>query len=191
MSPPKALYMGRRNFLLGLLATTGAVAGWKKLPRAAAGPATGSVPVKLNGVVKWPVQHHRESDARSDDVTTYNNYYEFGTDKGDPAKNAKNFQTSPWTVSVEGEVDKPRKFTMDEIMKLAPLEERIYRHRCVEGMVDRGAVDRLFAQHDPKLVQPTSKAKYVAFTELLRSEADAAWTASGNPTALRGRLAAG
>ena len=57
-----------------------------------------------------------------------------------------NFVTSPWSVSVEGEVNKPRKFDIEELRKLAPLEERIYRHRCVEGVVDRGAVDRLFAQ---------------------------------------------
>ena len=56
---PKAFYMGRRNFLLGVLATTGAVAGWKKLPRLFAGPATGSVPVKLSGLVKWPRKHHQ------------------------------------------------------------------------------------------------------------------------------------
>ena len=78
-------------------------------------------------------QHHRDARPPIERVTTYNNYYEFGTDKDDPAKNSKNFVTSPWTVSVEGEVAKPRKFTMDEIMKLAPLEERIYRHRCVEA----------------------------------------------------------
>ena len=66
-------------------------------------------------------------------VTTYNNFYEFGGSKGDPCRNAGKFHTSPWSVSLEGEVAKPRTFTMDEIVKLAPLEERIYRHRCVEG----------------------------------------------------------
>ena len=129
---PKVLYMGRRNFLLGLLATSAAVAAYKKLPGVFAGPATGSVPQKINNFVKWPGST-TEAVTAEKDVTHYNNYYEFGTSKSDPAKNAKNFVTSPWTVSVEGEVQKPRKFTMDEIMKLAPLEERIYRHRCVEG----------------------------------------------------------
>jgi sulfoxide reductase catalytic subunit YedY len=160
---PKKIYMGRRNLLLGLLATSGAVWGYKNLPEVFAGPPTGSVPVKLNGVVKWPYST-TENQTAFKDVTTYNNYYEFGTDKGDPAKNSKNFQTSPWTVSVEGEVAKPRKFSMDDILKLAPLEERIYRHRCVEAWSIvvpwiGYPLSALLSQ-----VQPTSKAKFVAFT---------------------------
>src|SRR3984957_1283515 len=130
---PKATYESRRNFLLGLLATTGAVAGWKKLPALMAGPATGSVPVKLDGVVKGTLTTTGEKITPQAQVTTYDNYYEFGTGKGDPSQYAKNFQTSPWSVSVEGEVNKPRKFTMGEILKIAPLEERVYRHRCVEA----------------------------------------------------------
>jgi methionine sulfoxide reductase catalytic subunit len=161
---PKTLYMGRRNFLLGLLATTAVVAGWKKLPRMFAGPATGSVPVKLTGLVSSQYTTTGEKITPENDVTTYNNFYEFGADKGDPSQNARNFVTSPWTVSVEGEVAKPRKFTMDEIMKLAPLEERIYRHRCVEawsivvpwiGFPMRRLLD---------IAEPLGSAKYVAFT---------------------------
>lgn len=160
---PKKIYMGRRNLLLGLLATSGAVWGYKRLPDVFAGPPTGSVPVKLDGVVKWPYST-TEKETPYNDVTTYNNYYEFGTDKADPARNSKNFQTSPWTVSVEGEVAKPRKFTMDEIMKLAPLEERIYRHRCVEGWsIVVPWIGYSFSTLI-NLVQPTPKAKYVAFT---------------------------
>ena len=68
-----------------------------------------------------------------EEITSYNNYYEFGTDKSDPAKNAKSFVTNPWAVNVEGEVNKPKKFDLDELLKIAPLEERIYRFRCVEG----------------------------------------------------------
>src|SRR5215467_7292419 len=102
---PKGLYMGRRNFLLGVAVAGGAVAGWKKLPSvlASRSAATGSVPVKLNGVVKGPFST-TEMVTPESAVTTYNNYYEFGTDKGDPSKNSKNFVTSPWSVSVEGEV---------------------------------------------------------------------------------------
>src|SRR5579863_8778401 len=129
---PKGLYMGRRNFLLGLLTTGVAVAGYKRLPAFFAGPPTGSVPVKLNNLVKWPYDT-TETETPFEKTTSYNNFYEFGVDKGDPAENSKNFVNTPWTVSVEGEVTNPRKFSMDEIMKLAPLEERIYRHRCVEG----------------------------------------------------------
>ncbi|MCZ8096812.1 MAG: molybdopterin-dependent oxidoreductase, partial [Burkholderiales bacterium] len=67
------------------------------------------------------------------DVTTYNNFYEFGLDKDDPVKNAGRLRTKPWTVAVEGEVAKPKTFDIDELAKLAPMEERVYRMRCVEG----------------------------------------------------------
>ena len=159
---PQALYMGRRNFLLGVAATSLAVAGWKKLPGLLSGGGNGSVPVKLNDIKKWP-NSTTETETPIEKVTTYNNYYEFGTDKDDPSKNAKNFVTSPWTVSVEGEVAKPRKYTLDEILKLAPLEERIYRHRCVEAWSI--VVPWIGYSFDTivKLAQPTPKAKYVAF----------------------------
>src|SRR3984893_17566300 len=159
---PKQIYKGRRNLLLGLLATSGAVWGYKNLPEVFAGPPTGSVPVKLNGVVKWPYST-TENRTPFKDVTTYNNYYEFGTDKGDPAKNSKNFQTSPWSVSVEGEVKKPRKFSMDEILKMAPLEERIYRHRCVEAWSIVVPWIGFSFSNLVNLVEPTPKAKFVAF----------------------------
>jgi len=159
---PKTLYMGRRNFLLGLLATGGAAAAWKRLPGLVSAAGTGSVPVKLDGVIKGSYSTD-EPPTSFNDVTHYNNFYEFGTDKEDPAQNAKNFQTSPWTVSVEGEVAKPRKFTMEEILKLAPLEERIYRHRCVEAwsivVPWIGYSFNVLA----KLVEPAPQARYVAF----------------------------
>ena len=67
------------------------------------------------------------------DLTGYNNFYEFGTDKADPAENAGRLKTRPWQVAVEGEIKRPKIFDIDELLKLAPLEERIYRLRCVEG----------------------------------------------------------
>ena len=67
------------------------------------------------------------------DITTYNNYYEFGTDKGDPAQNAGTLRPKPWKVAVEGEIKNPKVYDIDELLKLAPLEERVYRLRCVEG----------------------------------------------------------
>ena len=159
---PKALYMGRRNFLMGLLATSGAVAGWKRLPSWLAGPATGTVPVPLSVVGKSPFST-TETPTPANEVENYNNFYEFSDDKGDPARNSKNFVTMPWTVSVEGEVAKPRKFTMDEILKLAPLEERIYRHRCVETWSIVVPWIGYSLSNLIKLVEPTPKAKYVAF----------------------------
>src|SRR5580700_6659331 len=162
---PKRLYRGRRNFLFGLAVTGGAVWGYKNIPRLLAGPATGSTPVKLNGVIKGPYSTD-EKQTSFNDVTHYNNYYEFGTGKEDPAKNAQNFQTSPWSVSVEGEVNKPRKFSMDEIMRLAPLEERIYRHRCVEAWSIVVPWIGYPLNVLIKAVEPTAKAKFVAFQSL-------------------------
>ena len=186
---PKALYMGRRNFLLGLVATTAVVAGWKKLPRMFAGPATGSVPVKLNGLVNSKYTTTGEKITPENDVTTYNNYYEFGTDKGDPSQNAKNFVTTPWSVSVEGECAKPRKFTHGRNLKLAPLEERIYRHRCVEAWSIVVPWIGYSLSTIINLVQPTSKAKLRRFRDLLRSAPDAAGLGRRNSASLRRGLA--
>ena len=100
------------------------------------------------------------------DATTYNNFYEFGTDKSDPARNAHTLKTQPWTVTVEGEVKKPRTFGLDELLKLAAMEERIYRLRCVEGwsMVIPWVgypVSELLKQ-----VEPTGNARFVEFVTL-------------------------
>jgi methionine sulfoxide reductase catalytic subunit len=159
---PKGLYMGRRNFLFGLTATYGAVVAYKRLPHLLAGRATGSAPVKLTGFSKWPYSI-TEKETPLQDVTHYNNYYEFGTGKTDPAENAKNFVTQPWTLSVEGECKKPRKFSMDEIMKLAPLEQRIYRHRCVEAWSIVVPWIGYSLSTLINLVEPNPKAKFVAF----------------------------
>lgn len=179
---PKALYMGRRNFLLGLLATSGAVAAYKNFPSlvAAAGP-TGSVPVKLNGLVEGPYSKDNISEkvTPAQDVMHYNNYYEFGTDKTDPSKNANSFVTTPWSLSVEGEVKKPRTFTMDEILKLAPLEERIYRHRCVEAWsIVVPWIGYSFSAL-AKLVEPTPSAKYVAFQSYFEKKQMPLWREAG------------
>lgn len=100
------------------------------------------------------------------DITSYNNFYEFSTDKEGPARLAKNFKTSPWKVSVEGEVNKPAEYWFDDLVKPYQLEERIYRFRCVEawsmvvpwvGIPLRDLIKRF---------EPTSKAKYIEFTTL-------------------------
>ncbi len=100
------------------------------------------------------------------DATTYNNYYEFGTDKSDPARYAKTLQPRPWTVAVEGEVRKPKVWGLDELLALAPMEERIYRLRCVEGWsmvipwVGWSLAELI------RRVEPTGNAKFVEFTTL-------------------------
>jgi methionine sulfoxide reductase catalytic subunit len=120
------------------------------------------LPSRLTGVVKGPYSSDEKQNTLND-VTHYNNFYEFGTGKEDPAKNARKFVTSSWTVSLEGEVSKPRKFSMDEIMKLAPLEQRIYRHRCVEAWSIVVPWIGFPLSVLINLVQPTSRAKFVAF----------------------------
>jgi methionine sulfoxide reductase catalytic subunit len=159
---PKSVYLNRRNFLRAIgIAGAAAVAGegvWKlSSPSLIVQAGT-----KLSGIVKGPYGTD-EKQTPYNDVTHYNNFYEFGTDKSDPAKNAQNFQTSPWTVSVEGEVKKPRKFSMDEILKLAPLEERIYRHRCVEAWSIVVPWIGIPLSTFAKLSEPTPKAQWVAF----------------------------
>ena len=100
------------------------------------------------------------------EITTYNNYYEFGTDKSDPAENAGKFKTKPWQIVVEGEAGKPRTYSLDDLLKVAALEERIYRLRCVEGwsMVIPWVGIPLASLL--KQVEPNSKAKFVAFETL-------------------------
>jgi len=105
-----------------------------------------------------------------DDVTTYNNFYEFGLDKGDPAANAHTLRPRPWTVAIEGEVAKPQVVDLDRLLGWFPLEERVYRMRCVEAwsMVIPWVgfpLANLLTR-----VEPTAKAKYVAFTTLHDTE---------------------
>jgi methionine sulfoxide reductase catalytic subunit len=157
---PKSLYFNRRRFLAGVPAAF--VGGAELLsPSRRAFAAT----TKLT-TVKSSLSTTGEKITPEEDVTHYNNYYEFGTGKEEPAELAKNFKTSPWTVSVEGDVAKPGKYSVEDLMKLAPLEERIYRHRCVEAW---SIVVPWIGYSLSKLldeVQPTSKAKYVAFQSL-------------------------
>ena len=107
-----------------------------------------------------------EEQTPFDDVTSYNNFYEFGTGKGDPERNAGSLKTRPWTVMVDGEVKKARTFGIEELLKLAPLEERIYRLRCVEAwsMVVPWVGYPLSALI--RKMEPTGNAKYVEFTTL-------------------------
>jgi sulfoxide reductase catalytic subunit YedY len=101
-----------------------------------------------------------------DTITHYNNFYEFGTNKGDPAKYAGALKTSPWTIVVDGDVEKPRTFDLDAVRKFAALEERILRHRCVEGWSIVVPWIGYSLNALVKQVQPLSKARYVAFQSL-------------------------
>jgi sulfoxide reductase catalytic subunit YedY len=149
---PESLYLDRRSFIGRLSA--GAVA-------AAAGSAT------LLGACDAEAET-RQSDKLTpyDDVTGYNNFYEFGTGKEDPAQNAKGFRSRPWTVTIDGLVAKPTTYDLDALLKPMKIEDRTYRLRCVEawsmvipwqGFALRDLIQR---------AQPDSRAKYVAFTTL-------------------------
>ncbi len=159
---PKQVYLDRRKFLqaMGIVGAT-AVAG-KRLFELAISPQSALAATKFGDLMKSPFSTTEKQNSY-EDVTHYNNFYEFGTDKSDPAKNAQKFNTSNWAVSVEGDVAKPRKFTMDEILKIAPLEERIYRHRCVEAWSIVVPWIGFSFSTLAKLVEPTPKAQFVAF----------------------------
>ena len=155
---PKELYLNRRRFLAGVPAVA---MGAHELMSPAGAKADATV--KLPNLKKSPLSTTVEKETPYASVTTYNNFYEFGTNKDDPSKNAMNFRTSPWTVSVEGEVAKPRTYNMDDILKIAPLEERIYRHRCVEAWSIVVPWIGYSLGNILKAAEPASKARFVAF----------------------------
>ena len=161
---PKNVYLRRREFLQASAAALVA-AGYGSL----AGPADAQARTKLKGPIKKsPLSTLGPNDKINlyQHVTTYNNFYEFGTGKDEPAVNARNFRTTPWTLEVEGEVAKPAKYQLEDFIKPFALEERVYRMRCVEawsmvipwvGIPLKDVVDR---------VQPTGKAQYIEFVTL-------------------------
>lgn len=160
---PQAIYEERRQFIAKM--ALGAVAGsalWEMANREAFAQTTGAkIAAKRN-----PAYSSTETLTPVKDATSYNNYYEFGTDKSDPAENAHTLKTRPWTVQIEGEVKKPMTLDLDSLMKLAPLEERIYRLRCVEGWSMVIPWVGYSLSNLIKKVEPTGNAKYVEFTTL-------------------------
>ena len=160
------LYLNRRAFMLA--AAAAAVAGCESPGADAASPAppTGA-PLKAT---RNPAYTLSDSPTKFGDAATYNNFYEFGVNKEDPARLAHFLKPRPWSVEVGGHVAKPRKFDIEELAGLAPLEERIYSLRCVEGwsMVIPWIGYPLNVLL--KKVEPTSQARYVEFTTLLDPE---------------------
>jgi len=144
---PENVYLNRRTFLkaMGIAAATAAVPKWVRAK-----------------------SDFDTSEAKTpfEDITHYNNFYEFGTSKTDPAKYAGSLKTRPWTVRIDGECKKPRTYDIDDLIKQFPVEERVYRLRCVEAwsMVIPWTGMPLAAVL--KRVEPTAKAKFVAFTTL-------------------------
>jgi methionine sulfoxide reductase catalytic subunit len=165
---PQAVYRQRRD-LLRLMANGAAGAALASYAGRQAFADTAR-PGKLAALPggKSPVPGAIAIDKPTDykDATSYNNFYEFGTDKSDPAENATKFQTKPWTVEIEGAVKKPGRYALEDLLKLAPQEERIYRLRCVEGwsMVIPWVGYSLSALVNK--VEPTGNAKFVEFVTL-------------------------
>ena len=158
---PERVWTRRRDLLRGAAATglaglTAAEAG----ATSSAGPSGEPLSAKPGpyGTVEKPTSFK--------DVTSYNNFYEFGTDKDDPARTAGSLKTRPWTVAVEGAVGKPRSFGIEELLKLAPLEERIYRMRCVEGWSMVIPWVGFPLAELIRRVEPTGNARYVEFVTL-------------------------
>jgi methionine sulfoxide reductase catalytic subunit len=158
---PKQVYLRRREFL----ATTGA---------AIAALATGGLDASLAAgdtlAVTKKIVTTTDPPTSYKAVTTYNNFYEFGSDKSDPAKNAKGFKPKPWSVAVDGACGKPGVYTLEDVLKQHALEERIYRHRCVEGWsivvpwVGFPLGDLL------KRFDPSGSAKFAEFVTVKRPE---------------------
>ena len=165
---PRAVYEQRRT-LLRLMAggAAGAVlAGWAQREAIAQAPSPGklaALPGARSSVAGAMLMDKPTAYA---DVTGYNNFYEFGTDKSDPAQEAGSLKTRPWTVVIEGEVKKPQVFGIEDLLKLSPQEDRTYRMRCVEGWsmvipwVGYSLAELI------KRVEPTGNAKYVQFVSL-------------------------
>jgi sulfoxide reductase catalytic subunit YedY len=162
---PKSLTMNRRRFLASLATAGAGVAAGAALWDCSRPSSAVLAAAKYDNLVKSPLSTAEKANSMNE-VTHYNNFYEFGTDKADPAKNAQNFKTSPWQVTVEGEVKKKRVFQVEEIIKLAPAEERIYRHRCVEGWSIVVPWIGFSLSVLIKQMELTSRAKYVAFETL-------------------------
>jgi sulfoxide reductase catalytic subunit YedY len=160
---PQEVYESRRNFIKQM--AVGAAVGsslWEMANREAFAQAPAQALVgKLN-----PAYSAMEKQTPFKDASSYNNYYEFGTDKSEPAVNAHTLKTRPWTVSIEGEVKKPMTLDIDSLLKLAPLEERVYRLRCVEGWSMVIPWVGFSLSELIKKVEPTGNAKYVEFTTL-------------------------
>lgn len=164
---PESVWAGRRQWLKQA-AALGALAGSAPSAWAARGPDSSRA--ELPGVSN-PEFSVMDKPTAWDDITGYNNFYEFGTDKSDPRRYAHRMQTEPWTVEVEGEVLKPRRFDIDDLRRLAPMEERVYRLRCVEAwsMVIPWIgypLSELLRQ-----VEPTGNARFVIFETALQPQA--------------------
>src|SRR5712692_2440006 len=160
---PKKLYLNRRRFLAGTAMTGAAAVAGMGLRELASPWTVVQANAKIDGIQKSSLST-REKSTPSKDVANYNNYYEFSTDKYEPAGLAKDFKTRPWTVTIDGLVKKKQVLDVDTIIKMAAPEERIYRHRCVEGWSIVVPWVGFYLSELMKRAEPLGKARFVEFT---------------------------
>ncbi len=163
---PQSLYLNRRKFLAGMGLAAGATAaglGWKDL---ASPSLVAHANDKIAGLQKSPFST-TETITPYKDVTNYNNYYEFSTDKYEPAQLAKGFKTRPWKVTIDGLVKKKQVLDIDTILQMASPEERIYRHRCVEGWSIVVPWVGFSLNELIKRAEPLGKAQFLEFTTIM------------------------
>jgi methionine sulfoxide reductase catalytic subunit len=159
---PKSAYLNRRVFIAGAAAVGAAALGADRVARIFNPATVVEAGTKLNPVPS-PLTTTGEALTSYQDITHYNNFYEFGTEKTDPSHFSGKFQTRPWTVSVEGLVKKPLTFDIDTLLKLQPQEERVYRHRCVEAWSMVIPWTGYSLSEFIKQCEPLGNAKYVQF----------------------------
>ncbi|MFZ6848236.1 protein-methionine-sulfoxide reductase catalytic subunit MsrP [Undibacterium sp. RuRC25W] len=162
---PRAVFESRRDFIRQL--AVGSIAGtslYEMANREAFAQTPGAQKLAAGTNPAYALMSEKKTPYK--DATTYNNFYEFGTDKSEPAQNSGTLKTRPWTVTIDGEVKKPMTLDIDSLMKLAPLEERIYRLRCVEGWSMVIPWIGYSLSNLIKKVEPTSNARYVEFITL-------------------------
>ncbi len=160
---PQSIYQSRRDFLgnvsAGVLAATALLQGI-------------ALPAHATPSSSTPLIFRKTSFGRDekltpyDDVTSYNNFYEYGTSKDEPARNAHQLKTAPWNIEIEGQVKKPKTLGIEDLLKLAPLEERIYRMRCVEGWSMVIPWVGIPLSSLIRWAEPTGNARFVEFVSL-------------------------
>jgi sulfoxide reductase catalytic subunit YedY len=161
---PREIFESRRTFVKQL--ALGSIAGAGLLEMASRDAFAQSASAQKLAARRNTSYVVMDKETPYKDATTYNNYYEFGTDKADPAQTAGTLKTRPWSIAIEGEIKKPMTLDLDSLIKIAPLEERIYRMRCVEGWsmvipwIGYSLAELI------KKVEPTGNAKYIQFVTL-------------------------
>ena len=171
----KTRYLNRRRFLrgaaYGVVSAGAAAMGAERLAEMVSPHINARAGTKLE-TVKSPLTTTGEQLTSYEDITHYNNFYEFGVNKGDPSQNAGGLPTRPWTVKVTGQVKQQKTFDIDALLKLRPLEDRVYRHRCVEAWSMVIPWVGYSLSEFIKECEPLSKAKYVEFVSYYNSKVE-------------------